>query len=220
MALRLALSRMAPFASSRLAPQTFGSTGAWYSAEAAQDDAKTPSPDAETVGWGTTRVEALLRAKAEDSGAWLWCSSDDWVIDAVRKMTHANVGSLLVFDPSKMHLVRDKNTHQITNASTDAVVGLITERDYLTKVVVKGKMSNTTKVAEIMTPADKLATVTSQHSVLDVMELMVEKNFRHVPVMDKGNMQGMVSIRDVVHTMLKEHRQEVDRLNEYIQGTF
>jgi hypothetical protein len=43
-------------------------------------------------------------------------------------MTHANVGSLLVFDPSKMHLVRDKNTHQITNASTDAVVGLITER--------------------------------------------------------------------------------------------
>jgi hypothetical protein len=43
-------------------------------------------------------------------------------------MTHANVGSLLVFDPSKMHLVRDKGTQQITNASTDAVVGLITER--------------------------------------------------------------------------------------------
>jgi CBS domain-containing protein len=92
--------------------------------------------------------------------------------------------------------------------------------DYLTKVVVKGKLSSSTKVAEIMTPAQKLATVTPKHSVLDVMELMVEKNFRHVPVMDKGSMQGMISIRDVVHTMLKEHRQEVDRLNEYIQGTF
>lgn len=51
-------------------------------------------------------------------------------------------------------------------------------------------------------------------------ELMVAKNFRHVPVADGGAMAGMVSIRDVVHVMLKEHREEVGRLNEYIQGTF
>ena len=54
--------------------------------------------------------------------------------------------------------------------------------DYLTKVVVKGKNSSNTKVAEIMTPQDKLVTVTPKHSVLDVMTLMVDKNFRHVPV--------------------------------------
>jgi len=71
-----------------------------------------------------------------------------------------------------------------------------------------------------MTPAASLVTVTPAHSVLDVMELMVEKNFRHVPVIDGGAMSGMVSIRDVVHVMLKEHREEVGRLNEYIQGTF
>ncbi|EFN60181.1 hypothetical protein CHLNCDRAFT_33710 [Chlorella variabilis] len=217
--LRLAAVRsLAP--ASRLAPRLFGTSSAWRSAEALQDDGNAPAPDPETVGWGTTRVEALLKAKAEDSGAWLWCAADDFVIDAVRKMTHANVGSLLVFDPSKMHLVRDKDSKHITNASKDAVVGLITERDYLTKVVVKGKQSSSTKVSEIMTPAHKLQTVTPKHSVLDVMELMVEKNFRHVPVMDSGSMQGMVSIRDVVHTMLKEHRQEVDRLNEYIQGSY
>lgn len=92
--------------------------------------------------------------------------------------------------------------------------------DYLTKVVVKGRNSSNTKVSEIMTPAASLVTVTPAHSVLDVMELMVEKNFRHVPVVEGGAMSGMVSIRDVVHVMLKEHREEVGRLNEYIQGTF
>jgi len=104
----------------------------------------------------------------------------------------------------------------------DAVVGIFTERDYLTKVVVKGRNSSNTKISEIMTPSKSLVTVTPQHSVLDVMELMVEKNFRHVPVVDgdSGTMSGMVSIRDVVHVMLKEHREEVGRLNEYIQGTF
>lgn len=87
-------------------------------------------------------------------------------------------------------------------------------------MVVKGRQSTNTKVTEIMTPAATLVTVTPQHSVLDVMELMVEKNFRHVPVVEKGAMTGMVSIKDVVHVMLKEHREEVGRLNEYIQGTF
>lgn len=92
--------------------------------------------------------------------------------------------------------------------------------DYLTKVVVKGRQSTNTKISEIMTPATNLITVSPQHSVLDVMELMVEKNFRHVPVIEEGKMTGMVSIRDVVHVMVKEHREEVGRLNEYIQGTF
>ena len=87
-------------------------------------------------------------------------------------------------------------------------------------MVVKGRNSSSTKVSDIMTPAKSLVTVTPHHSVLDVMELMVEKNFRHVPVVDTGAMSGMVSIRDVVHVMLKEHREEVGRLNEYIQGTF
>lgn len=131
-------------------------------------------------------------------------------------MTHANVGSLLVFNPSEIELSGGKRA--VT--SHDAVVGIFTERDYLTKVVVKGRNSSNTKVSEIMTPSKSLITVTPDHSVLDVMELMVEKGFRHVPVVEEGTMAGMVSIRDVVHVMLKEHREEVGRLNEYIQGTF
>lgn len=219
MALRQALSTLqrslAPYASSKLAPRAFGSSAAsWRSAEAVQDKV----PDPETAGWGSTLVGEVMKAK-EDSGAWLWCSADDMVIDAVRKMTHANVGSLLVFDPSKLHLVCTSKD-RCTNTSKDAVVGIITERDYLNKVVVKGRQSSSTRVADIMTPAGVLETVTPQHSVLDVMGLMVDKNFRHVPVIDQGNMIGMLSMRDVVHIVLKEHREEVGRLQEYIQGTF
>ncbi|KAL4421922.1 hypothetical protein ABPG77_005206 [Micractinium sp. CCAP 211/92] len=219
MAIRQALCTLqrslAPYASSKLAPRAFGSsTASWWSAEAVQDKV----PDPETAGWGSTLVGEVMKAK-EDSGAWLWCSADDMVIDAVRKMTHANVGSLLVFDPSKLHLVCTSKD-RCTNTSKDAVVGIITERDYLNKVVVKGKQSSSTRVSEIMTPAGVLETVTPQHSVLDVMGLMVDKNFRHVPVIDQGNMIGMLSMRDVVHIVLKEHREEVGRLQEYIQGTF
>lgn len=54
--------------------------------------------------------------------------------------------------------------------------------DYMTKVIVKGRNSSSTKVTEIMTPADRLIMVTPKHSVLDVMSLMVEKNLRHIPV--------------------------------------
>jgi CBS domain-containing protein len=137
-------------------------------------------------------------------------------------MTHANVGSLLVFDAAKIDLrAHQRDAKPLTSAAKDAVVGIVTERDYLTKVVVKGRNSSSTRVADIMTPRDVLVTVTPHHSVLDVMELMVERNFRHVPVVaDDARMAGMVSIRDVVHVMLKEHREEVGRLQEYIQGTF
>lgn len=129
-------------------------------------------------------------------------------------MAEANVGSVLVYDPSRVD-----SPSAVPNRFKDAVVGIITERDYLTKVVVKGKQSMSTKVLDIMTP--QLTTVLPSHSVLDVMELMVQRNFRHVPVVDEqGVMQGMASMRDVVHIMLKEHREEVGRLQEYIQGTF
>ena len=60
----------------------------------------------------------------------------------------------------------------------------------------------------------------SQSSVVDVMGLMVENNIRHVPVVEGGSFLGMVSIRDVVTTMLEEHREEVGRLHEYISGSY
>lgn len=208
---------LAPYSSSKLLGNASRAiaTSSWTgnsAAQAAQDE-----NEPETTGWGQTRVGDILKAK-DDSGAWLWCSRDDWVIDAIRKMTHANVGSLVVFDASKVTV--DRAASKVINATQDAVVGIFTERDYMTKIIVKGKNSSSTKVSEVMTPAEKLVTVTPKHSVLDVMSLMVEKNLRHVPVVDAGALAGMVSIKDVVQVMLKEHREEVGRLQEYISGTF
>lgn len=216
------LRALAPYTTSRLLGSNSraiaSSAFSGNSAVAEFSTAAEMTEEPETTGWGQTKVQDILKAKSDDSGAWLWCSRDDWVIDAIRKMTHANVGSLLVFDPSKITV--ERSASKVINASKDAVVGIMTERDYMTKVIVKGRNSSSTKVSEIMTPAEKLFTVTPKHSVLDVMSLMVEKNLRHVPVVDGGNMAGMVSIKDVVHVMLKEHREEVGRLQEYISGTF
>ena len=92
--------------------------------------------------------------------------------------------------------------------------------DYLTKVVVQGKQSTTTPVSAIMTAASKLLTVPPAASVVDVMSLMTDHNIRHVPVVDGGSYLGMVSIKDVVQTMLEEHREEVGRLQEYISGGY
>ncbi|KAA6427440.1 MAG: hypothetical protein FRX49_02103 [Trebouxia sp. A1-2] len=144
-------------------------------------------------------------------------SKQGWGQTRIYEMAKGNVGSLLVFDPSKIKFASEE---QVKSAAGDAVVGIVTERDYLTKVVVKGKSSTSVHVREVMTPAERLMTVTPNHSVLEVMEMMNDNNFRHVPVVNEGQYLGMVSIRDVVSIMVQEHREEVGRLHEYIQGSY
>ncbi|EIE24360.1 CBS-domain-containing protein [Coccomyxa subellipsoidea C-169] len=182
--------------------------------QAVADDLGSDSSRVGKQGWGQTKIGQVLQSK-HDAGAWLWCSKDDLVIDAVKKMTKGNVGSLLVFDPEKITI-----DQPIKEASGDAVVGIVTERDYLTKVVVKDQSSKDLAVSQIMTDKSKLMTATPQQSVVDVMKLMTENNFRHVPVVHEGKYLGMVSIRDVVHVVVEEHKEEVGRLHEYIQGSY
>ncbi|KAK9806943.1 hypothetical protein WJX72_008229 [[Myrmecia] bisecta] len=198
-------------------PRTVASTSTCYKADPLESIAGEKHTSKQ--GWGQTKVYDVLEDKHEDQGNWLWCSKDDYVIDAVRKMTKGNVGSLLVFDPSKIRYGTDEAT-KLKKVEGDAVVGIVTERDYLTKVVVVGKNSSSLHVKEIMTPQSKLRTVSPQSSVLEVMTLMMDYNFRHVPVVHEGNYLGMISIRDVVNTMVQEHREEVGRLHEYIQGSY
>jgi CBS domain-containing protein len=195
-----------------VAPRAFSS---------AAQPAEQPAGEAATAkqGWGQTTIMDILKAKVPHDGAWLWCSKDDMVIDAVRKMTKGNVGSLLVFDPSKLRLESGEGS-DLRSASSEAVVGIVTERDYLTKVVVSGKSSKELKVSEIMTREEVLKTVSPSDTVLAAMELMIDFNFRHVPVVDNGSYLGMISIRDAVRTMVVEHREEVDKLHEYIQGSY
>jgi CBS domain-containing protein len=92
--------------------------------------------------------------------------------------------------------------------------------DYLRKIIVQGRSSKSTKVGDIMTEENQLITVKPDTRVLQAMQLMTEKRIRHIPVIDGTGMVGMVSIGDIVRAVVSEHREELNRLNAYIQGGY
>lgn len=85
---------------------------------------------------------------------------------------------------------------------------------------MQGRSSKSTKVGDIMTEENKLITVTHDTKVLKAMQLMTDRRIRHIPVIDDKGMVGMVSIGDVVRAVVSEYREELDRLNAYIQGGY
>nr|GMD14017.1 CBS domain-containing protein CBSX3, mitochondrial [Ipomoea batatas]GME01313.1 CBS domain-containing protein CBSX3, mitochondrial [Ipomoea batatas] len=159
----------------------------------------------EEHGFESTTISDVMKSKGEGAdGSWLWCTTDDSVYDAVKSMTHHNVGALVVVKPGEQK----------------SIAGIITERDYLRKIIVQGRSSKSTKVGDIMTEENKLITVAPQTKVLKAMQLMTDNRIRHIPVIDDSGMVGMVSIGDVVRAVVTEHRVELDRLNAYIQGGY
>ena len=160
----------------------------------------------EESGFETATVADILKSKGKSAdGSWLWCTTDDTVYNAVKSMTQHNVGALVVVKPGQ-----DK-----------AIAGIVTERDYLRKIIVQGRSSKSTKVGDIMTEENKLITVKPNTRALQAMQLMTEKRIRHIPVIDDGTgMLGMVSIGDIVRAVVNEHREELNRLNAYIQGGY
>lgn len=159
----------------------------------------------EEHGFESTTISDILKTKGKSAdGSWLWCTTEDTVYDAVKSMTQHNVGALVVVKPGENTLI----------------AGIITERDYLRKIIVQGRSSKSTKVGDIMTEENKLITVTPQTKVLKAMQLMTDNRIRHIPVIDDSGMLGMVSIGDVVRAVVSEHRNELNRLNEFIQGGY
>ncbi|KAL6843580.1 hypothetical protein ACP4OV_026642 [Aristida adscensionis] len=159
----------------------------------------------EERGFETATVSDVLKSKGKGAdGSWLWCTTEDSVYDAVKSMTQHNVGALMVVKPGQ-----DKS-----------IAGIVTERDYLRKIIVQGRSSKSTKVGDIMTEENKLITVKPDTRVLQAMQLMTENRIRHIPVIDGTGMLGMVSIGDVVRAVVTEHREELNRLNAYIQGGY
>ncbi|GJU56634.1 CBS domain-containing protein CBSX3, mitochondrial [Tanacetum coccineum] len=150
----------------------------------------------------TTVAEVLMTKEDEKAGSWLWCKSDDTVYDAAKQMARNNIGSLVVLKPGDEQMI----------------AGIITERDYLQKVIVKDRPKNT-KVGEIMTNQNKLVTVTSDTNVYQAMKLMSENHIRHVPVID-GRIVGMISMADVVRAVVDQQSGEVNKLNDFIKGNY
>lgn len=125
-------------------------------------------------------------------------SSDSIVYDALDLMYEKNVSALLVIDHGNL-------------------AGIFTERDYARKIILKGKASRETRIAEVMTK--DLITVTPDSTIDECMRLMTNNFIRHLPVIDNNQLVGIISIGDVVKYIINEQRFIIENLEHYITGT-
>ena len=121
------------------------------------------------------------------------------VFDAIKKMEEANVGSLLVMDGQD-------------------ICGIVTERDYLRQVILKGRSSKTTPVADIMT--SNVCCAHADDTVEDGLAMMTKIRCRHLPIVDENGLAGLVSIGDLVKRIVQDREAEIRQLNDYIQGKY
>lgn len=139
-------------------------------------------------------VRQLLGNKSPEVHA---IAPDAPVIEAVRLMAQKSIGALLVMAGGRL-------------------VGILSERDYARKIVLKERSSATTPVREIMTA--ELVTVTPAVSVEECLELVTDRRIRHLPVLDGDTVVGVISIGDLVKSVIEQQRQELGHLQQYITG--
>ncbi|MDD5170916.1 MAG: CBS domain-containing protein [Syntrophales bacterium] len=142
-------------------------------------------------------VRDLLKSKNKEVYS---ISPKATVFDALKVMGEKEVGALMVIDGG------------------GEVLGIITERDYARKVAIKGKHSHDALVEEIMTPKENMYTVKPETTVEDCMVLITGKRIRHVPVYEAGQYVGLISIGDVVKSIIAEQETLIEHLSNYIAG--
>lgn len=126
------------------------------------------------------------------------CQCDQSVYEALQILIDKNIGALVVMEGGKF-------------------AGIFSERDYARKVILQGKSSKETHVRDIMT--EKVITVTPDDSVDHCMNIMVEKRIRHLPVLDKGELAGVISIGDIVKSIMDDQKATIEQLESYISGS-
>ncbi len=139
-------------------------------------------------------VSKVLEKKGGDI---LSVSPDTAIFDAIQKMADRSAGTALVMDG-------------------DQLVGLISERDFIRKVYLRGKCKEPISVAEIM--STELTTVTPDERLENCMNAMTEKRIRHLPVVEEGAVVGIISIGDIVKFMAEQKEFEIKNLQSYIAG--
>jgi CBS domain-containing protein len=140
-------------------------------------------------------VAQLLRSKPDRAVHTIAPSAT--VFEAVRLMAEKNIGGLMVVEGG-------------------SVVGVVTERDYARKIILMARSSKDTRVREIMTT--QVMYVSPERTSEECMALMTENRFRHLPVMDKGRLVGLVSIGDLVKDVISEQKFIIEQLEHYIAG--
>ena len=141
-----------------------------------------------------TTLKMLLKGKGHD----VWSvHPDDTVLDAIKMLAEKDIGALIV--------IKD-----------DRPVGIFTERDYARNVYLKGKSSLDTAVRDVMVAP--VICVKPDQTVDECMALMTAKRFRHLPIMDGDELVGMVSIGDLVKSVIAEQQFTIEQMEQYIHS--
>lgn len=143
----------------------------------------------------TGKIAALIRNK---SGPVWSLEPTASVYKAVAMMAEKEVGALLVM-------------HQ------EELLGIVSERDYARKVILRGRSSHDTPISEIM--SSPVITVSPSHTVAECMRIVTEKRIRHLPVVEGGKVTAMVSIGDLVNWVVSEQQETIRHLESFITGT-
>ncbi len=142
----------------------------------------------------TTSVRQVLEAKGS---ATLSLPPSATVYEALEVMARNDVGSVVVADG-------------------DCLLGMFTERDYARKLTLQGRSSKDARLAEVMT--SNLLTVSPTQTIEDCMEMITDNRVRHLPVVEKGRLVGIVSIGDVVKAVIADQQRTIQQLSSYIAG--
>jgi CBS domain-containing protein len=134
----------------------------------------------------------------QKGGMILSISPGSSVYDAIAMMAEKQVGALMVVEGSK-------------------IMGIISERDYARKVILKGRSSKDTRVSEIM--SSPVIAVSPQHTIGECMKIISDHHIRHLPVLEHEQLVGMISIRDLVNWIISAQNETIRHLEAYISGT-
>ena len=141
-----------------------------------------------------TTIQQLLDGKGHEV---LSIEPDDTVLEAIRKMSDNDVGSLVVLEGEKL-------------------VGIITERHYARNVILKGRSSPKTTVKEVM--STRVVCARPEQLVQECMAVMTERAVRHLPILDKKRVIGVISIGDLVKSIISDQKFTIEQLEHYISG--
>lgn len=144
----------------------------------------------------TGTVRQILERKG---GQIWWIRPDAWVYEALELMAEKNIGAVLVLEHGEL-------------------AGILSERDYARKVILKGRLSRNTRVREIM--SERVVGVGPEQTLGECMALMTDKRIRHLPVVEEGHLIGVISIGDVVRAIISEQEFVIQQLQDFIVGRY
>jgi CBS domain-containing protein len=141
-------------------------------------------------------IQTILGSKSPEV---FGISPSDTVYRAIELMNEKRVGALLVMDDGRL-------------------VGIISERDYARKVILMGRVSKETTVAEIM--SSPVVVVAPDTTLVECMEIMTNQHFRHLPVVQMSEVVGLISIGDLVRVIIEQQAEHIEQLHNYIHGPY